>query len=38
MMKSNGAKVEIQALSARGITFITEKYLPEKIAKKRWLD
>ncbi|MBI2668603.1 DNA topoisomerase IV subunit A [Candidatus Woesearchaeota archaeon] len=38
MMKEFGAKVEIQALSARGITFISDKYLPEKIKKKEWLD
>lgn len=38
MMKANGAKVEIQALSARGITFITDHYLPEKIKNKEYLD
>jgi DNA topoisomerase-6 subunit A len=38
MMKSFGAKAEIQALSARGITFITDKYLPEKIKDKSWLE
>ncbi len=38
MMKDFGAKVEIQALSARGISFISEKYLPEKIKKQEWLD
>ena len=38
MMKSFGAKAEIQALSARGITFITDKYLPEKIKNKEYLD
>jgi DNA topoisomerase-6 subunit A len=38
MMKGYGAKVEIQSLSSRGITFITDKYLPEKIKKKQWLD
>ncbi len=37
-MKQNGAKAEIQALSARGITFISEKYLPEKIKNKDFLD
>jgi len=31
MMKDFGAKAEIQALSSRGISFISEKYLPEKI-------
>ncbi len=38
MMKEFGAKVEIQALSSRGITFISEKYLPEKIKNKDWID
>lgn len=38
MMKSFGAKAEIQALSARGISFITEQYLPEKIKKQDFLD
>lgn len=32
------AKAEIQALSARGLTFITDTYLPEKIKKKDWLE
>lgn len=38
LMKQYGAKAEIQALSARGISFISEKYLPEKIKNKEWLD
>ncbi len=38
LMKDYGAKAEIQALSARGITFISDKYLPEKIKAKDWLD
>lgn len=38
LMKEFGAKVEIQALSSRGITFISEKYLPEKIKKADFLD
>jgi len=37
-LKKLGAKAEIQALSARGISFISEKYLPEKIGKKQFLD
>ncbi|MFH1209566.1 MAG: DNA topoisomerase IV subunit A [archaeon] len=37
-MKQIGSKAEIQALSARGISFISEKYLPEKIKKKEFLD
>lgn len=34
MMKDLEAKAEIQALSARGISFISEKYLPEKLKNK----
>ncbi|RMD58471.1 DNA topoisomerase IV subunit A [Candidatus Woesearchaeota archaeon] len=32
------AKAEIQALSSRGISFITETYLPEKIKNKDWIE
>jgi len=38
MMKEFDAKVEIQSLSSKGISFISEKYLPEKIKKKDWLE
>ena len=38
MMKQNKAKIEIQALSSKGISFISEKYLPEKIKNKDFLD
>ena len=38
MMKDFGAKVEIQALSSKGITFISDKYLPDKIKKQDFLD
>ncbi len=38
LMKSMKAKAEIQALSSRGISFISEKYLPEKIKNKDWID
>jgi len=38
MMKDFGAKLEIQALSSKGITFISEKYLPDKIKKGEFLD
>ncbi len=37
-MKKNGAKVEIQSLSSRGITFISDTYLPEKIKRQEFLD
>ena len=38
MLKKLNAKAEIQALSARGISFISEKYLPEKIKLQNFLD
>jgi len=38
MMKEFGCKAEIQALSSRGISFISEKYLPQKIKKRDWID
>ncbi|MBI2663912.1 DNA topoisomerase IV subunit A [Candidatus Woesearchaeota archaeon] len=38
MMKDFNSKVEIQALSSKGITFISDKYLPEKIRKKDFLE
>lgn len=38
MMKQFKSKAEIQSLSSRGISFITEKYLPEKIKKGEFLD
>lgn len=37
-MKAYGAKVEIQSLSSRGITFISDVYLPEKIRNKEFID
>ena len=37
-MKQFGAKAEIQALSARGISFISDIYLPEKIKAKDWIE
>ena len=37
-MKNLGSKAEIQALSSKGISFITEKYLPEKIKDKDFID
>ena len=38
MMKDFGAKVEINAFSAKNISFISEKYLPEKIRNKDFID
>ena len=38
MMKQMDAKVEIQSLSSKGISFISESYLPNKIKNKEFLD
>ncbi len=38
LMRKAGAKVEIQSLSSRGITFISETYLPEKIRKREFIE
>jgi len=38
IMKELGSKAEIQALSARGISFISNDYLPEKIKNKEFLE
>lgn len=38
MMLKAKAKVEIQSLSARGITFISDVYLPEKIKNQEFID
>ena len=38
IMKELNGKVEIQSLSAKGISFISEHYLPEKIKNKEFLE
>jgi len=38
LMKTLKGKVEIQSLSSRSITFISEKYLPEKIKNQDWIN
>lgn len=38
IMRNLKSKAEIEALSARGVSFISEKYLPEKIKEKDFLD
>ena len=38
LMKELKGKVEIQSLSARGITFISDTYLPLKIKKQDFLE
>jgi DNA topoisomerase-6 subunit A len=37
-MLAKGVKLELEALSAKGISFITEKYLPDKLKNKEWLE
>lgn len=37
-MKKLESKAEIQALSSRGISFMAEKYLPDKIKNKEFID
>ncbi|QQG39769.1 MAG: DNA topoisomerase IV subunit A [Candidatus Aenigmatarchaeota archaeon] len=38
MMKKMSAKVELDAIVSKGISFISEKYLPDKIKEKDWLE
>ena len=37
-MVRSGVKFELEALSRRGISFITEEYLPRKLKEKDWLE
>ncbi|HEX2971539.1 MAG TPA: DNA topoisomerase IV subunit A [Tepidisphaeraceae bacterium] len=37
-MLKTGVKLELEALSSKDFSFITETYLPEKLKKKQWLD
>lgn len=37
-MESLGVKLELEALSAKGLSFSTEEYLPRKLRDKDWLD
>src|SRR5512140_2600797 len=37
-MVRSGQKFELEALSRRGISFITEEYLPRKLKEKDWLE
>ena len=38
LMEQMNGKVELDALVAKGVTFVSDRYLPEKIKKKDWLD
>jgi DNA topoisomerase-6 subunit A len=37
-MVKTGQKFELEALSRRGISFITEEYLPKKLKDRDWLE
>jgi len=37
-MVRSGQKFELEALSRRGISFITEEYLPKKLKDRDWLE
>jgi DNA topoisomerase VI subunit A len=37
-MIKQGVKLELEALSNKDFSFITETYLPTKLKEKRWLD
>lgn len=37
-MVHSGVKYELEALSRRGISFITEEYLPRKLRDRDWLE
>jgi DNA topoisomerase-6 subunit A len=37
-MLKTGVKLELEALSSKDFSFITETYLPEKLKKRMWLD
>ena len=38
MMREYGGKIELDALVTKGISFVSEKYLPDKIKNKDWID
>jgi DNA topoisomerase-6 subunit A len=38
LWKELNGKVELAALSSKGITFISDNYIPNKIKNKEWLD
>lgn len=37
-MESLGVKLELEALSSKGLSFSTEEYLPRKLKERDWLD
>ena len=37
-MLSNDFKLEVEALISRDISYVTETYVPERLANRDWLD
>jgi DNA topoisomerase VI subunit A len=37
-MLKNGFKMEVESLITKGVSFVTEEYVPERLRKKDWLD
>ncbi|MBL9125091.1 MAG: DNA topoisomerase IV subunit A [Planctomycetaceae bacterium] len=37
-MLKNGFKLEVESLISKGISFVTEEYVPARLAEKDWLD
>ena len=38
LMLSNGFKLEVEALISKGVSFVTEEYVPARLAEQDWLD
>lgn len=38
LMLRNGFKLEVESLISKGISYVTETYVPERLAEKDWLD
>ena len=37
-MLSNGFKMEVESLITKDISYVTETYVPERLAAKDWID
>ena len=37
-MLSNGFKLEVEALISQGVSYVTEEYVPARLAERSWLD
>ena len=37
-MLKNGFKLEVESLISKDISYVTEKYVPERLEEKHWLD